>query len=131
MHLATSNKTFEGQENNLGELLTSKKNIRKANEIHLKFVDDLTIAEAIDLRKQLVKLPEESRVQPDTFHARTGHVLPLQNSKVHGQLTDLQKFSVENEMVMNLSKTKAILFNPFQNIDFVPNSKLTTESLML
>ena len=120
---------FEGQENNLGEIVTSKRNMRKANEIHLKFVDDLTIAEAIDLKKQLVKLPEESRVQPDTYHARTGHVLPLQNSRVHSQLSDLQKFSVENEMVMNLSKTKSILFNPCQNIDFVPELKIDDKTI--
>ena len=39
---------FEGQENNTGELITSKRNMRVANEIHLKYVDDLTLAEAIN-----------------------------------------------------------------------------------
>ena len=68
--------------NNTGELITSKRNLRKANEIHLKFVDDLTLAEAINLPEQIVKVPVEERPQPDNYHARTGHVLPLSNSKM-------------------------------------------------
>ena len=40
---------FDGQVNNAGEVITSRKNMRKLNEIHLKYVDDLTLAEAINL----------------------------------------------------------------------------------
>ena len=40
---------FEGQTNNAGELLTTKRNMKKVNNIHLKYVDDMTLAEAIDL----------------------------------------------------------------------------------
>ena len=48
---------FEGQLNNAGELLTSRRNMKNLNQIHLKFVDDLTLAEAINLPEQLVKVP--------------------------------------------------------------------------
>ena len=44
---------FDEQKNNAGELITSKRNLKTANEIHLKFVDDLTLAEAINLPEQL------------------------------------------------------------------------------
>ena len=40
---------FENQSNNAGEIATSKNKIKAANEMHLKFVDDMTIAEAIKL----------------------------------------------------------------------------------
>ena len=46
---------FDDQKNDAGELITSKGNLELANEIHLKFVDYLTLAEAINLPKQWVK----------------------------------------------------------------------------
>ena len=67
-------------------MITSKRNLRKANEIHSEFVDDLTLAETIDLSEQLVKVPDEERPQSDNYHARTVQVLPLNNSKVFRQL---------------------------------------------
>ena len=38
-----------GQVNNAGDILTSKRNMKLLNEIHLKYVDDMTLAEAINL----------------------------------------------------------------------------------
>ena len=61
---------FEGQQNNAGELLTSKSNMININQIHLKYVDDLTLAEAIDLDK-LVSVPASVKPMPDNYHART------------------------------------------------------------
>ena len=55
---------FEGQENNAGEIVTCKNNLKLANEIHLKYVDDFTLAEAINLPEQLVKLPDSERPMP-------------------------------------------------------------------
>jgi hypothetical protein len=78
---------FDGQTNNTGELVTSKRNMKTANLIHLKYVDDLTLAEAINLPKKLVSVPDSVRPQPDSFHARTGHILPEENSYVFEQLT--------------------------------------------
>ena len=45
---------FDNQCNNAGEIITSKKNFKAANQIHLKYVDDMTIAEAIKLKDNLV-----------------------------------------------------------------------------
>ena len=59
---------FEGQLNNVGEIATCKSNMRKVNELHLKYVDDFTLAEAIKMTDQL-------EVLPDNFHSRTGHIL--------------------------------------------------------
>ena len=65
---------FNGQLNNAGELATCRRNIRAVNQIHLKYVDDLTLAESVNIGEKLVEAPD--RPQPDNFHARTCHVLP-------------------------------------------------------
>ena len=64
---------FEGQLNNVGELATKKRNVKAVNQIHLKYVDDLSLAETVNLSEKLVHAPDH--MHPDTFHARTGHVL--------------------------------------------------------
>ena len=33
---------FQDQENNAGDIITSRRNMKVANEIHLKYIDDLT-----------------------------------------------------------------------------------------
>ena len=115
---------FEGLKNNTGELITSKNNIKAANVIHLKYVDDLTMAESINMKEKLVSLPESVRPLPDNFHAKTGHILPLQDSQVYKQLMKTQKYSEENSMVINKKKTKLMLFNPCTSLDFIPDFNL-------
>ena len=87
---------FEGQKNNAGELLTSKRNMKTVNQIHLKYVDDLTLAEAVDLN-DLIHVPESVRPMPDNFHARTGHVLPSGCSNVQKQLLSIEEYAKKNE----------------------------------
>ena len=43
---------FENQQNNAGEMATSRRNMKEANRIHLKFVDDVTLAESVDLKRK-------------------------------------------------------------------------------
>ena len=101
---------FEGQKNNTGDLITSKKNMKTMNEIHLKYVDDLTLAEAINLPASLVEVPD--RPQPDIYHARTGHALQVGKSRVLEQLKETQKYSKANDMIINQKKSKLMIFNP-------------------
>ena len=68
---------FENQLNNAGELATAKKKVKTANEIHLKYVDDLTVAEAVRMKENLSCIPLDSRPLPDAYNSRTGHFLPL------------------------------------------------------
>ena len=120
---------FEGQSNNAGDIITSKRNMKIANEIHLKYVDDLTLAEAIDLPTQLVEIPPSERTLPDAFHARTGHVLPLKNSKLFNQLQKVESYANQNEMKLNYKKTKIIVFNPCKSIDFMPEIPMNGNNL--
>ena len=100
---------FSNQVNNAGDILASRKNIEIANTIHLKFVDDLTLAEAINLPKTLRYYQGP---QPDVFHSRTGHTLSPSDSMAYKQLVMTEKYAIENEMEINYNKTKIMLFNP-------------------
>ena len=120
---------FEGQVNNAGDLITSKRNMKIANEIHLKYVDDLTLAEAIDMPSKLVAVPPSERTMPDNFHARTGHVLPLSNSRVYNQLQEIESYAEKNDMKLNFKKTKLMVFNPCKTIDFIPEITMKNNNL--
>ena len=120
---------FEGQSNNAGELITSRRNMKVANEIHLKYVDDLTMAEAINLPKNLVQVSEAERPLPDMFHARTGNVLPTDKSNVYKQLIKTKEYADTNQMQINFKKTKVMLFNPCTSIDFMPDLRLDDHEL--
>ena len=77
---------FGNQENNVGELITCRKNLRAANQLDLKFVDDLTVAESMILKNSVTPVPLSDRPQPDSYHARTGHALIPEKSEVMAQI---------------------------------------------
>ena len=120
---------FDDQVNNAGEIITSKRNMKTVNQIHLKYVDDLTMAEAIDLPTNLVSIPDSERAQPDLYHARTGHVLPVEKSNVYKELVRTMEYADTNEMKINYKKTKAMVFNPCTSIDFSPELTLQNNDL--
>ena len=122
---------FDAQSNDVGDVITSKKNVKQLNEIHLKYVDDLLIAEAINMKEQLETVPIQDRPLPDTYHARTGHCFPLEESKVHSQLLKTKKYAKDNEMQLNLKKTKLMLFNPGRIRDFMPNFSMDGKEIEL
>ena len=111
---------FEDQSNNAGILATSKRNIKIFNELHLKYVDDLTLVEAINMQETLKSVPLDSRQLPDNYHSRTGHSLPLKDSRVFSQLMKTHKKAENEKMKINFRKTKAMLFNPCKSLDFFP-----------
>ena len=96
----------------LGKIITQNTNKRKEIPTsHWKYVDDLTLAEALDLKKCLVSDSENSFVKPLNYHNRTEHKLPPQQSQVQDQLHKLQEYAKVNEMKINVKKTKSMLFN--------------------
>ena len=113
---------FKGQLNNAGDVATCRRNLKAVNQIHLKYVDDMSLAESINLKEMLVTAPD--RQQPDNFHARTGHVLQQENSAVYKQLTKTSEYAANNEMKVNFKKTKFMLFNPCISLDFMPDFEL-------
>ena len=98
--------------NNAWELFTRRRNQKIANEIHIKYVDDMTRAEVINLPKKLVHLQPNERPLPDCYHSRTGYVLTGNNSAVQGQLIKTMVCCEQNDMVIHLKKSKVMLFKP-------------------
>ena len=107
---------------NVGSILTKKSNKKKPMlRIHLKYIDDMTVAESLNLKKQLVKKPDPNPPRPLQFHDRTGHILPQGVSVVQKQLEALKTYSDDHQMRLNVEKTKVIVFNRSKKYDFMPN----------
>ena len=106
----------------IGETITNPKKRFIPSSSHAKYVDDLTIVEAMNLKKTMV--PNPDRPLPDTYHARLGLKLPKDKSKVYEQLQKIQEYASDNEMKLNCKKSKFMLFNPTQNFDFVPEFEI-------
>ena len=121
---------FVGQANDTGEIITCKKCMKQINEIHLRYVDDLSLAEAVSL-KELESVPVGLRPQPDAYHARTGHVLKPEDSRVYRHLLSTQQYATANGMQLNPTKTKLMLFNPAKVYDFMPAFPMHNEEIEL
>ena len=95
----------------------------------MKYIDDLTVAESIQMKNQLQKIAVEDRVQPDTFHERTGHVLQHEKSKVFLMIKRIEEYARQNKMKLNYKKTKLMLFNPGTARDFMPRFEFNNEEI--
>ena len=92
---------------------------RHKTNMHAIYLDDLSEAEAINLKKQLVKTAN-TKPYPLNYHDRTEHSFPTDNSFLQNQLYKVEQFSVSNQMKINKSKSKILLFNKSKNYDFLP-----------
>ena len=94
----------------VGEIFTNKKRLKEVNRINLKHVDGLLLAESINLNLQLVTVLTQERVLPDQYYARAAE---------------------DNQMQLNLKKTKLMLFNPSRSRDFMPQFKIEDNEVQL
>ena len=122
---------FDGQNNNVGELITRKKKVKEINQIHMKYVDDLALAESVNMNTQLVEIPQHERTLPDEYRARTGHRLKSESSKISEKLKEIHLYAKQNGMRINLEKTKLMLFNPCYSKDFMPDITVASTRLEL
>ena len=83
-----------------------------------KWIDDFTLAAALDLKKCLV--PGQEGVRPVPYRCRTGHILPRGANTLQDEIDSVVLLSQERKMLLNPIKTKAMLFNPHRIFDFVP-----------
>ena len=119
---------FKDNMRNVGETITGPIGKRKPMQTtHLKYVDDLSLLEALNLKKDLVNNPE--LIRPVNYHERTGHTLPANKSRIQDQLVDLKEYTIENEMKINHGKSKVMLFNTARSRDFMPGITLDGNSL--
>ena len=105
-----------------GQHITSK-SAKTISNMHFKYIDDLTLTEAINLREKLTV--NSNPAHPLNYHERTLHELPETNCKTQQKLDEIVKFASENEMVINSNKSKVMLFNKAIKYDFMPTVKLS------
>ena len=96
---------FKNNMRNTGKIITQPGiNKRKPmDNIHMKFIDDMTVAESIHLKEQFIENPDP--VHPLQYHERTGHILPMERSKVQMVLDDLHVYTEKHQMRLNQDKT--------------------------
>ena len=112
---------FPEEDREVGKRVTAAINKRKEIKTkHLKYVDDLTLAEALNLNTALVNDNNNYLEKPLTYHNRTEHILPPQESLLYTQVEELLNYTKENEMKINKDKTKIMLFNTKISKDFTP-----------
>ena len=91
---------------------------KHGRDMHALFIDDLSEAEAIDLKKQIIDDPVQ-RPYPLNCHERTQHILPG-GSKLQLNLTKIEVFTLNNQIKINESKSKLMIFNKSRIYDFPP-----------
>ena len=108
-------------ENDIGtEITKSRKNRRPILSTHMKYIDDLSLCVALNLKENLVQNTNRDIPRPLSYHERTGHELPPDRNIIQHEFDKLQALSREHGMVINQNKTKVMLSNPSKKFDFLP-----------
>ena len=110
---------FQDIERETGKWITQQRR-KPLDNLHLKYVDDLSYLTAINLKKKLIENPDDNPIRPVTFHNRTNHILPKEDNVLQDQMERLISFTNENEMQINCKKTKVMVFNTSRKRDFQP-----------
>ena len=109
----------------ISQPMTKRKPMKKGK---VKWVDDATIATALDLKKSLV--PEDRPVpRPVPYHGRTEHRLPLHLNTMQSELDELTRFTSSQLMSINQKKTQAMLCNTRVKWDFIPELYLDNNQI--
>ena len=99
-----------------------------AKDIHALYIDDLSEAVAINLEKQLIDDPKQ-RPFPLNKHERTQHILPA-GSSLQKNLDTIERFTINNKMQINESKSKTMIFNKSRKYDFPPEFAFQNGEIM-
>ena len=99
--------------------------------MHLKYVDDLTIAESLRLKNVLNVEKDKAWTRPLAYHDRTEQTLQPQDSQVQAQLNELSKYADTNQMKINFKKSKVMLFNTARTRDFLPSLQIGSQFFIL
>ena len=112
---------LENQNRKLGEKLTVAASKRDEIEnMHAKYVDDMTIAQSINLKNDLKSDPNKNWIKPPMKGERHELFLPNDKNHIQVQLDRLCNYADENQMKLNNDKTKVMLFNQAKQSDFLP-----------
>ena len=98
---------------------TGMQELTKNTTMKAKYIDDITLAVSINLRKSLIKDPE-SRPKPLNFHERFQLIIKPEENVLQAELDRLLFFTDENYLKINLVKSSTLLFNNSTTLDFPP-----------
>ena len=93
--------------------------VPRPSSLSLKYIDDLSLLTAINLKASLVPDPVD-RPRPLTFNERTQQILLAEDSKMQDQLNSLKAFTSTNLMKIKEKKTTVMKFNFSRTNDFPP-----------
>ena len=109
------------QPKRLGERLNAAASKRdEITNMHVKYVDDMTIAQAICLKTELETDSSKTWPKPPMKRERFEQFLPQERNKLQKHLDEVSNYALENEMKLNKEKTKVMLFNTACYRDFMP-----------
>ena len=91
--------------------------------LSLKYVDDLSILQAVNLRASLSNDPT-SRHHPLTYAERTQQVLLPENNPLQQSLIELHQFTSSKLMKIKETKTNIMKFNFSRSYDFPPEVQI-------
>ena len=66
----------------------------------MKFVDDLTLAETINVRDCVLPNPDPNPPRPLSYHDRTLHVLPHDQTPVQGELYKMVQYCENKRLII-------------------------------
>ena len=98
---------------------TGMQELTKNTTMKAKYIDDITLAVSINLRKSLIKDPE-SRPKPLNFHERFQLIIKPEENVLQAELDRLLFFTDQNYLKINLVKSSTLLFNNSTTLDFPP-----------
>ena len=111
---------------NMGERITQ--NLRKRKPLpntHMKYVDDLSLVQSLNLREALIPNPAPNPPRPLAYHDRTNHILPIESIALQGELNKLERYCQEYQMSINQNKCKVMIFNPHRAYAGMPKLTLS------
>ena len=117
---------YKKLEKNMGEIITDKLNKRKpVLHTHMKYVDDMSILQAMNLKEHLFPNPASDPPRPLAYHDRTNHIFPTELIALQDQLNRLDNYCQENQMKINDKKCKVMIFNPHRSYAGTPKLTLS------
>ena len=98
------------------------------DEVRVKWIDDVSLAEAVRL-DECLGMDEEEFIGPREYHDRHGWVLDTSKSKLQARLNEIENYSLKNGMVVNTKKSKIIFWNWSKKFSFLPKLEYNSQTL--
>ena len=90
----------------------------------------MTQAESINLKECLVPNPDPNPARPFNYHDRTHHLLPDGKLQLQEEVMKIVAYCESNQMRVNESKSKVMIFNTGRRYDVMPRLALQEDNYL-